>query len=163
MEVRAFQGARTITRRRFWKTSHREKVFSPKRFKTPLPVKGFSPPFSLWLVFQNPSPCDGFHSLKCSDLDFKKNGEFLNAEAQFWNASGALFRIDFSAAVLLSLSKYVCMHVWRHTYPGFARRINNVVQRMRVKNYVPCRGKSLSEVSTWRLPYLIEIPKHWIN
>ena len=44
--------------------------------------------FSLWEVFQNPSPCDGFCSLKCSDLDFRKNVEFLNAEAQFWNASG---------------------------------------------------------------------------
>ena len=56
---------------------------------------------------QNPSPCDGFHSLKCSDLDFKKNGEFLNAEAQFWNASGALFRIDFSGRGVLDLSPHV--------------------------------------------------------
>ena len=93
-------------------------------FQNSSPCEGFSKQLALWLVFQHPSPCDGFHSLKCSDLDFKKNCEFLDAEAQFWNASGALFRIDFSAAVLLSLSKYVCMHVWRHTYPGFALLTN---------------------------------------
>ena len=37
--------------------------------------------------------------------------------------------------------------VYIHTYPVFARRIN-IVQRMRVEQYVPCRGNSLSEVST---------------
>ena len=47
---------------------------------------------------------------------------------------------------LLLLEDYINTSI--HTYPGFARRINNVVQRMRVKTYVPCRGKSLSEVST---------------
>ena len=36
---------------------------------------------SLWEVSQNPSPFDGFCSLKCSDLDFKKNVEFLHTEA----------------------------------------------------------------------------------
>ena len=37
--------------------------------------------------------------------------------------------------------------VYIHTYPVFARRIN-IVHLMRVKQYVPCRGNNLSEVST---------------
>ena len=45
------------------------------------------------------------------------------------------------------LQIHLLILVYIHTYPVFARRIN-IVHLMRVKKYVPCRGNSLSEVST---------------
>ena len=54
-------------------------------FKTPLPVRGFSKPLSLWGVFQNPSPCEGFFKTPLPVRGFSKPlclwGVFQNPSA----------------------------------------------------------------------------------
>ena len=74
-------------------------------FKTPLPVRGFSKPLSLWGVFQNPSPCEGFFK---NPLSVKSFSKVLSLWRVFQSPSpyDGLFCLGRKHSSLLGFQKY---------------------------------------------------------